>query len=1247
MNKPSTYGFLLKITLISILLMGQSIGLLAQWEAVYFDSSNTPDNFPNIKTVEFTSLQNGLAAGDNGLVYRSSDSGLNWESILTEPNGLRFVDMNFATPITAFCVAQENNVSNSCDGSGVIARTKNYGATWNFTYTDDNLFAVHFPTESVGYAVGSCDAVYKTINGGDSWELFNPGSGSGFTNVFFRDELNGFVAGLGDVFYQTIDGGENWINIDLPNASDYTEITFVDATVGFVLAGNKVFKTSDGGFDWTEEITIPDPGALNYTTMFWVDENKAWIATDSRLRNTDDGGSSWLLQEANTPSNNNAFTFGIQDLFFLNENQGFIAGTQGYFKTITGGASLPDLQYLAGNVFIDLDENCNLDVSDSSLKTWVIEITDGTNKFFSTTDFNGNYFLALPTGEYDVQLALPNKNWTNGCQLTYQITLDAPLDTLIRNLPVRKAVDNCPVLEVDISTNALAHCSDNIYTVRYFNRGTATANASYVDVKLEESLTMTSTNWSSVSGNTYTFDLGDVAEGESGSLSFVAFLECNPIVGQTHAVQANIYPDGFCLPASPLWDGASLSITLECTGDSVAFTITNTGTGDMQSLQDFAIIEDHIIFMTGPIDLDADQDSTFTLYPQGTTLRLEVDQVSNHPGRSNPSASYEACTTNNSGGISTGYVTQFPEDDANVFVSIDAQESTASAVTTNKRAYPKGYGDEHYIEANVDLDYHILFENNTTETVYTVIVQDTLSQWFNASSIRQGSSNYEYDFSLSGNGMATFTFSDLELAPGEKGFIKFRVQQKVDNPNGTFIENTACISFDYGLNNKTNTTVHQVSSDFLETADFIQITGNIANENGEAIALVDVQHNGQSGIETDNNGYFAIDDVSPMTPYTVTPYKNINLTNGVDAADLYLIQQHLLENEILDSEYKMLAADVNNSGSITTLDVFQVRAAVLLLTDEFPNNTSWRFVKTPYDFEDASKPFNSVFPEAFTFGIPLSENEINFTGVKVGDVDESHDPLSLTGEEAEPREKKALIVEDLALENGVSYEVPVYIEAGDDLAALQLALELDEEALHFEGIETDTHTICRSDNFGYRFLRAGVITACWFDQNAVESNQPNQSALTTLFRLRFTAKKKGKLSSYLTLNPELVDGRAYERKDDLLTKELKRKLIYLQFNAPGQSPTIVSLPALEIFPNPTSNNDLYIKYTLTEDSNIKITIYNALGQIVKKILFPERRAKGSYTYKWNTAGLGEGSYFIQLQTNTGSPELRKFVKIGG
>jgi Secretion system C-terminal sorting domain/Dockerin type I domain len=660
----------------------------------------------------------------------------------------------------------------------------------------------------------------------------------------------------------------------------------------------------------------------------------------------------------------------------------------------------------------------------------------------------------------------------------------------------------------------------------------------------------------------------------------------------------------------------------------------------MTTMQGFVITEDHVLMTDGDVDLGPDEDTTITLYPQGTTLRLEVAQVPNHPGRSHPSASYEACTTDNNGNISIGYVNQFPADDANVFVSIDAQESTASAVSTIHKAYPKGYGDEHFIKANEDLDYHILFENNTTDTVYTVIVRDSLSAWLDVASIRRGAASHDYTFDLLGSGVAEFIFSDIQLAPGESGFIKYTIQQLPDNPNGTYIENTACIAFDYGFYNKTNTTFHQIESDFVPVAANTQISGSIVNENNEAVAQVEIWNNGQSSILTNDNGDYTIENQPAGMSYTISPSKNSNLTNGVDAADLYLIQQHLLGNELLDSPYKILAADVNNSGAVTTMDVLNLQQVILLLADEFPNNSSWRFVKTPYDFEEEDNPFGSIFPEAFTLTVPLMNNVINFTAIKIGDVDISHNPLELI--DAEEKDKHALQVNDLRLEKGKTYEVPVYTEA--HLAALQFALQWDQSALSFQGVETDATTICRSDNFGYRFLRAGVITACWFDQNAVESNQPNQNSPTMLFRMRFTAQKDGLLSSFISLSPHHVEGLAYERKEDLLSKDLKRKLTYLQFNATDQQPAKGRALALEIFPNPLTDDFLWINYSLATDTDITITVHNNLGQGLETILSTAQH-KGTYTYQWNSSALPEGAYYIQLHTDEAAPLLCKFVKV--
>ena len=99
------------------------------------------------------------------------------------------------------------------------------------------------------------------------------------------------------------------------------------------------------------------------------------------------------------------------------------------------------------------------------------------------------------------------------------------------------------------------------------------------------------------------------------------------------------------------------------------------------------------------------------------------------------------------------------------------------------------------------------------------------------------------------------------------------------------------------------------------------------------------------------------------------------------------MSKHVLGTQILDSPYKMIAADANNSVSITTFDMVQIRKVILGIDDQFPNNTSWRFVDRDYLFSDPSNPFNDEFPELININV-LEESRLDadFISIKVGDV---------------------------------------------------------------------------------------------------------------------------------------------------------------------------------------------------------------------------------------------------------------------
>ncbi len=126
----------------------------------------------------------------------------------------------------------------------------------------------------------------------------------------------------------------------------------------------------------------------------------------------------------------------------------------------------------------------------------------------------------------------------------------------------------------------------------------------------------------------------------------------------------------------------------------------------------------------------------------------------------------------------------------------------------------------------------------------------------------------------------------------------------------------------------------------------------------------------------------------------ITPRKTAEPLNGVTTLDLALISKHILGLETLDSPYKLIAADANRDGKISTADVVLLRRLIIGLDETFPDGASWRFVPKDYVFPDVADPFQPSFPEAIQVlrTRTFIAHEHLFIGVKLGDVNHSADP---------------------------------------------------------------------------------------------------------------------------------------------------------------------------------------------------------------------------------------------------------------
>jgi hypothetical protein len=300
--------------------------LISNWE---FQTSGISED---IWAVDFTSLTNGWAAADNGILLHTTDGGNNWQINQVGGSPDDFRDITFVNENTGWV----------CGNNSSMYKTTNGGQNWFALSvpTTSVVRAMCFLNESLGWVVTLEDhLILKTTDGGETWTEQNSGltGNQHLINVLFTDELNGFVLGFNLPEYQhyilkTTDGGETWTPNYNFQSNTLNSVYFINHDVGWIGGSNGLLiKTTDAGETWQTQ----NSGTEEFITAFsFTDENKGWYTGfNGTLFQTNDGGSSWLQQEVLIQND-------LRGVYFVNEANGWAVGSNGiilhYHETITG-----------------------------------------------------------------------------------------------------------------------------------------------------------------------------------------------------------------------------------------------------------------------------------------------------------------------------------------------------------------------------------------------------------------------------------------------------------------------------------------------------------------------------------------------------------------------------------------------------------------------------------------------------------------------------------------------------------------------------------------------------------------------------------------------------------------------------------------------------------------------------------------------------------------------------------------------
>ncbi|MEZ4921423.1 MAG: YCF48-related protein [Saprospiraceae bacterium] len=283
------------------------------------------------------------------LITSSIQAQSSWSILPNTPydQGSRIEDVFFRDSLLGWCASAHGRIYHTADG----------GDSWALQFSNNFYFrSIEFLTDQIGIAGTLDQALMRTTDGGENWvniaNQIDPVPPA-ICGLHARDSQNIYAVGswYGPAFLMhSSDAGENWTVTDMSAyAEGLVDVYFVTADTGYVcgkgFTGGVILKTTDGGQNWTEQISTGTAGDYAWkiqrvTSDVWVSSIQTW-ASPGKLLRSEDNGSSWVALP--TPLSQ------TQGIGFANPDTGWIGGYQaGWYKTINGGQNW-EFELFGGN----------------------------------------------------------------------------------------------------------------------------------------------------------------------------------------------------------------------------------------------------------------------------------------------------------------------------------------------------------------------------------------------------------------------------------------------------------------------------------------------------------------------------------------------------------------------------------------------------------------------------------------------------------------------------------------------------------------------------------------------------------------------------------------------------------------------------------------------------------------------------------------------------------------------------------
>ncbi len=365
-----------------------------------------------------------------------------------------------------------------------------------------------------------------------------------------------------------------------------------------------------------------------------------------------------------------------------------------------------------------------------------------------------------------------------------------------------------------------------------------------------------------------------------------------------------------------------------------------------------------------------------------------------------------------------------------------------------------------------------------------------------------------------------------------------------------------------------------------------QLIGSTFTDNGKAVKEVIVEINGAEMGITNQQGVFQL-ALGLDEMYRVEPTKDGDDPVSISTFDLVILAQHVLQVNLIDNPYRLLAGDVTQNGVIDIFDMIEIRQLILFQLEEFSNVDSWIFVPADYEFQNPNSPFSEDVPTFMDIDFTEDYNSADFIGIKMGDMDGSFENAQSTSVDERGVPKKLIFeATDKLLEKGEQIELELLAKDFDQILGFQYTLDFDPSALAIVNEKPGSLDVSKA-NFGNSFLDQGKQMFSYHNNKPVTFEDGE-----VLYSITLSALEDVMLSEVLQLSSSFTKAEAYNSKEE----KLDLSLVFTdRFDQ-----QLGTFKLYQNKPNPF-RDDTIIEFDLPNSDYATMTVFDVSGRVVYRV----------------------------------------------